>query len=68
MQMSPPEKRGQVRRFGKIVFSTSYCFHLLKSPAEIVLHLTSVPHERSSIDVLTLLDSYLVMVDESSLR
>ena len=64
MQVSPPERWGQVGRLG----SSSLCFHLLESPEEIVLHLTVTPHELSSIGMPTLSASYLVMVGESSLR
>lgn len=52
-RQAPREARasGEV---GMIVFSSSYCFHLSESPAEIALHLTSAPHELSFTGVSTL--------------
>lgn len=67
-ETSPPERRGQVGRFGMIVFSTSYRFYLSESPAEIVLHLTSVPYKLSFTGVSPLSASCLVMVHDSPLR
>lgn len=64
----PPREVKASGKVGMIVFSGSYCFHLSESPADIVLHLTSVPHELSSTDVSALLASYLVTADDLSLR